>query len=105
MNITATTLSSSEIIVNWTTFPDIDHNGIITQYEVQFNQSVAMVSFPPSDSILVSQDTTSAVLTGLGPLITYTVTVRAHTAVGPGPYSLDAAITETDPAGKHCAIL
>ena len=100
MNITATNLSSTEIRVNWTTFPVIDHNGILTEYEVQFNQSVANnTQRPPSDSVFVPASITTVVLTDLGPDVLYTVTVRALTRVGPGPYSPDPDTALTDEGG------
>ena len=100
LNITATTLNSTEIRVNWTTFPEIDHNGILTEYEVQFNQSVANnTQRPPSDSVLVPANITTVVLTDLGPDVLYTVTVRALTTVGPGPYSPDPDTALTDEGG------
>ena len=100
MNITATALSPTKIRVNWTTFPMIDHNGNITSYEVQFNQSVAIRLFPPSDTVVVPPNVFTVVLTNLGPLLYYTVTVRAHTLIGPGPYNPDNATAETEPGRK-----
>ena len=101
LNIIATTINSSKINVSWETFPQIDHNGVLTEYEVQYNQSVAVISHPPTATEIVPANTTSLVLTGLGALLNYTVTVRAFTIVGPGgPYSPDSATAETDPDSK-----
>lgn len=99
-NITATTISSSMINVTWETFPDIDHNGILTQYEVQFNQTVTNITHLLSDSVLVSAQDTSVTLMGLGALLDYNVTVRALTIVGPGQYNPDFATAQTDPDGN-----
>ena len=89
------------INVSWDTFPEIDHNGILTDYEVQFNQTVATVSHPPTDTVQVPVNTTSVVLEGLGALLIYTITVRASTSVGAGPYNPGFVTAETDPDGKY----
>ena len=100
MNLSAVTLSSSEIMVNWTTFPEIDHNGILTSYEVQFNQTVGIFSLPPSASVSVSSSEASVILEDLGALVTYTITVRACTRIGCGPYNPCPVTAETDPGGR-----
>ena len=102
MNITATTLNSTMINVSWTTFPEIDYNGILTEYEVQYNQSVSdRPLFPPSDTVFVPANTTTVILTELGPLVEYNITVRALTIIGPGPYNPEHATAQTDPGGKY----
>ena len=90
---------------DWETFPTIDDNGILTEYQVQFNQTVAVVSHPPTDTVSVPANTTTVVLTGLGAFLNYTITVRALTAVGPGPYSPDQARALTDRNGKAESLL
>ena len=104
MNISADTLNSTKINVSWSTFPEIDHNGILTFYEVQFNQSVTTTQFPPSDTVMVPVNMTTVVLTDLGPLVNYTITVRALTEVGPGPYNPDSVIAQTDRGRKYISI-
>ena len=99
LNITATTISSSKISVSWETLPAIDNNGIITEYEVQYNQTVAVESHPPTASVMVPANQTTVVLTGLGAGLQYSVTVRAFTVQGPGPFSSDHVTAETDPDG------
>ena len=93
INISANTFSSTMINVSWSTFPEIDHNGILTFYEVQFNQSAEL---PPSGTVLIPGNTTRVVLTDLEPLVNYTITVRAHTSVGPGPYNPNSVIAQTE---------
>ena len=105
MNLSAVTLSSSEIMVNWTTFPEIDHNGILTSYEVQFNQTVATDSHLPSDNVSVSSSNTSVILEDLGALVTYTINVRACTETGCGPYNPNHVTSETEPDGRHAKCL
>ena len=38
-NVQALTRSPTAILVTWEQVPEIDHNGIITLYEVEFNQN------------------------------------------------------------------
>ena len=61
-------------------------NGIITQYQVEYNQTefreVLMFS-----SQTVAEDTLSTMLLNLEEYVTYTIRVRAYTEVGSGPYS------------------
>ena len=99
MDINATTLNSNMILVTWTGFPLIDHNGILTEYEIQYNQTVAVDSHPPSATERVPANTTEVILTGLGANVDYNVTVRARTVVGPGPYNPQFATAQTDQDG------
>ena len=89
------------INVSWETFPRIDHNGILTEYQVQFNQTVTNITHPPTDTVLVPDTDTSVVLTGLGALLNYTISVRARTVVGPGPYNPELAVARTEPDGNN----
>ena len=89
------------INVSWETFPLIDHNGILTEYQVQFNQTVTSITHPPTDTVLVPDTNTSVVLTGLGALLNYTISVRALTMVGAGPYNSRFAVARTEPDGNN----
>ena len=70
-----------EIFVEWGPPPESEQNGVITLYTVQFQS--------PSDPMPVNQTTASLNLSlpGLFPGVTYNISVAAHTAVGPGPFS------------------
>jgi len=88
--VQALTSSSTAILVTWDPVPEIDRNGIITQYEVEFNQT----TFP---EIFTSNLTTTdgsqlmVELEGLEEYVEYSVRVRAYTSVGPGPFSVALA--------------
>ena len=65
---------------------EIERNGIITEYEVEYNQS----TFPGVNSTqTLTVTSTMAQLTLLHEYVDYFIRVRAYTRVGPGPYSSD----------------
>ena len=77
-------LSSTEIMVTWEEVAMIDQNGIITDYEVEFEP----LDFPAdifTDTINATN--LSIVITNLEEFVNYNISVRAYTSVGPGPYS------------------
>ena len=96
-NVTTAALSSTSIQVNWDEVPAIDQNGIITQYEVEYNQST-FDSVPTIQNMTVNS--TMAVLTGLQEYVEYSIRVRAYTSEGPGPYS-DDEIQRTEEDGMY----
>ena len=98
-NITATTLSPTEIRVEWKPVDAIDRNGIITHYEVQFNQTTLLVGEPLTDAVNTTLNDTNFTLTNLEEYVQYTVTVRAFTMAGVGPYSSFPDSARTDEAG------
>ena len=88
MNVTANSTGSTEILATWSEVPAIDQNGVITAYEVEYNQT----TFDMDVNQTVRANSTSALLTSLHEYVNYTVRVRAYTEVGAGPYS--TAVTE-----------
>ena len=85
-NLTVNILSSTEIQVNWTDVPEIDRNGIITEYEVMYEPLMTFGG-------LISTNTSrtngfSIVLQDLQEYVEYNISVRAYTNDGPGPYSM-----------------
>ena len=97
VTVSAESISSTSIRVSWGVVPAIDQNGVITQYEVEYNQST-FDSVPTTQNIIVNS--TMAVLTGLEEYVEYCIRVRAYTSQGPGPYS-DAIYVTTDEDGKY----
>ena len=97
-NINAVTVSSTAIQVSWNEVPAIDQNGIITQYEVEYNQSTFNGATMYS-TITVDSSTLTVDLTGLEEYVEYSIRVRAYTSVGAGPYS-DVVIERTQEDGK-----
>ena len=82
--------------------PPIDRNGVITQYEVKYNQSTfseaVMYNTTRVDSTTFEVD-----LDGLEEFVEYSIQVRAHTRVGPGPYS-DPIDVLTNQDGQYNAV-
>ena len=77
------------IMVTWEEVLPIDQNGIITIYEVQYEP----LQFMESLSTPVTNTTDMAVnLTNLQEFVEYTISVRAYTSIGFGPFSTE--ITE-----------
>ena len=84
--MTAVNISSTAIQVSWDTVPAIDQNGIIIQYEVEYNQTTfSEVSM--YNTTTVNSTTLMVDLTGLEEDVEYAIQVRAYTSVGAGPYS------------------
>ena len=84
--VIAIVLSSTEIQVLWTEVPEIDRNGIITGYEIRYasvNSNGATIQFKT-----VGSGNDGDMINGLEELVTYNISVRAHTSEGPGPYSM-----------------
>ena len=73
----------------WDEVPPIERNGIITEYEVEYNQS----TFDINTTQTVTVNSTMAELTGLHEYVDYSIRVRAYTRVGAGPYTPDINIT------------
>ncbi len=81
----ATVISSTEIQVNWTDVPEIDRNGIITEYEVMYEP---LMTFEGQlNTTIVNTTNLSITLNDLEEFVNYNISVRAYTSVGPGPYS------------------
>ena len=94
----ALTSSSTAILVTWDPVPEIDRNGIITQYEVEFNQST-FNEISTSNLTTTNGPQLMVELEGLEEYVEYSVRVRAYTSVGPGPFSA-AVVNRTLEDGK-----
>ena len=85
-SVTAVNISSTAIQVSWNPVSAIDQNGVITQYEVEYNQTTfSEVSL--YNTTTVNSTTLMVDLTGLEEYVVYSIQVRAYTSVGAGPYS------------------
>ena len=96
--MTAVSVSPTAIQVTWNEVPAIDRNGIITQYEVEYNQTT-FSGATMSATTTVNSSTFTVDLTGLEEYVEYSIRVRAYTSVGAGPYS-DVVIERTQEDGK-----
>ena len=83
-NVQANAASSTEIIVTWEEVLPIDQNGIITNYEVQYEPLQFMESL---DTMFVNTTNMTVNLTNLQEYVEYNISVRAYTIICPGPYS------------------
>ena len=79
--------SSTTIIVTWDIIPPIDQNGIITMYEVLYEPLETFGGAIQTQTRNVSGTEMSVVLTNLEEFVNYSISVRAYTSVGEGPYS------------------
>ena len=95
-NVSATAISSTKITVIWREVPAIDQNGIITNYEVQFEPLQFTETLMTST---VNTTDLSIVIDSLEEYIEYSISVRAYTSVGSGPYS-DPVIERTLEDGR-----
>ena len=68
----------------WEEVPAIDENGIIVNYEVQFEPLEFTETLTTSS---VNTTNVAVMVDGLQEYIQYNISVRAYTSVGPGPYS------------------
>ena len=83
-NVQVSSVSSTEIMVNWEEVPAIDENGIIINYEVQFEPLEFTETLTTSS---VNTTSLTVVINGLQEYVEYNISVRAFTIIGPGPYS------------------
>ena len=79
--------SSTTIIVTWDIIPPIDQNGVITMYEVLYEPLETFGGAIQTQTRNVSGTEMSVVLTNLEEFVNYSISVRAYTSVGEGPYS------------------
>ena len=95
--MTTVVLSSTEIRVCWDQVPTINRNGEITMYEVQYDPLQTFDGQISTETANTSFMCTN--LTGLEEYVEYSISVRAYTSKGPGPYS-DSVTERTDTESK-----
>ena len=98
-NVTAMVESSTIIRVTWEEVPTIDRNGVITEYEVQYEPLETFGGQIATSTVNTSM--LSINLTELQEFVDYNISVRAYTSAGPGPYS-DPVTEMTDTDCKLC---
>ena len=87
--------------MSWEPVPAIDQNGVITQYEVEYNQTTfSAVSM--YNTTTVNSTTLMVDLTGLEEYVEYSIRVRAYTSVGAGPYSDLVNVTTNEDSKNYC---
>ena len=103
-NVAVFTVSSTEIRVTWEPVPEINQNGIITQYEVRYTPLTTFGGLISENSTLVDVSVTEITLTGLQEFVEYSISVRAYTSIGPGPFS-PGEVEQTAEAGMKIFIM
>ena len=97
--MTATANSSTTIAVMWDGVVRIDQNGVITMYEVMYTPLEIF------DGAIMTRTTNvtdlSVLLMDLEEYVNYTISVRAFTNAGAGPYS-DPVTVLTNEDGECC---
>ena len=93
----AVSISSTQVKVTWGDVPPTDQNGIIIMYELEY---IPLEDFDGA----IGKDTTnvsaiSVILMRLHEYVNYTISVRAYTSAGAGPYS-DPVTVMTNEDGK-----
>ena len=84
-DVTVTVLDSTGISVHWGPVSQIDQNGIITHYQVEYTSSISTAAF---NTTLMSLP-----INGLEEYTEYTLRIRAFTSVGGGPFSQPVTAT------------
>ena len=83
--MTSISLSSTTIHVTWDVVPPIERNGIITTYEVLYDPQMTFGGQLTSSTVNTTGQ--SLILVDLHPFVNYSISVRAYTSAGSGPYS------------------
>ena len=78
-------ISSTQIRVTWEEVLPINRNGIIITYEVEYTPLEDFRGAIETRTTNVTE--LSVLLMDLEEYVNYTISVRAYTSVGPGPYS------------------
>ena len=74
--------------------PPIDQNGIITGYQLSYEP---LTGVRGAVSLNLSALSSGITLSGLDEFVSYNISVRAFTSVGPGPYSIPLTrVTDED---------
>ena len=74
----------------WGEVPELERNGFITEYEVEYNQT-AFDDIEVSSLVMTESSFMMVNLTGLEEFTEYFIRVRAFTIHGPGPYSREVS--------------
>ena len=87
--------------VQWETVDPIDENGNITAYEIMYTPQQTFNGLIRTLMMNVSKFGLSVNLTELQEYVNYTVSVRANTSVGAGPYSNEVTVLTPEDGNIH----
>ena len=99
MDVNAQALSSSQIRVMWGEVVPRDRNGMITVYEIEYEPLMDFGGQIGIELWNITVPERSVTLDQLEAFVTYNISVRAYTAIGPGPYSTPISV-RTDEDSK-----
>ena len=88
-------VSPDEISVSWDEVVERDQNGVILFYEVFVEPQTTFDGALMQNVFNVTNNMTTLV-SDLHPFVNYTISVRAHTSVGPGPNGTTTVATLED---------
>ena len=91
-------------MVTWGLVPAIDQNGVITEYEVMYEPLETFGGNISTQRMNVTAPGMSVTLTKLQEFVNYSISVRAYTAVGEGPFSTPQSET-TLQDGKYVLLI
>ena len=101
INVAAVSISPTQVNVTWGDVPLTDQNGIIITYEVEY---IPLENFDGAIGKNTSNvSALSVTLMRLQEYVNYTISVRAYTSAGAGPYS-DPVTVLTNEDGECCSI-
>ena len=86
-----TAISPTAIQLSWKLPEESNRHGSITGYDISYENTTT--------SLVTGTTNTFITLRNLAEFVNYTISVRARTAIGPGPYS-KPTIIRTDPQSK-----
>ena len=95
-----TSVTPSSLRVSWQPPPEIDHNGVITGYVIQYTRV--------GTSDMISETVTSGttrIITELDPFVDYSVRVAAMAVNGTGIFSNAVVGTSGEDGELHCAYI
>ena len=87
-----TSVNPSSLRVSWQPPPEIDRNGVIIGYAIEYTRS-------GGSRDMVTASGTTYHISGLVPFVEYSVEVAAMTSSGTGPYS-DATVQTSGEDGR-----
>ena len=93
-------VSPTTIMVSWGPVPLIDQNGIITEYEVMYEPLETFNGSIVTQRVNVTEPEMSVTLMELQEFVNYSISVRAYTSVGAGPYS-SGVYAMTNESGEY----
>ena len=85
--VAAITVAPTSVNVSWNQLPNTSRNGIIIAYEVAYTWSLGNGQLA-TNSVNTSGAQNQLMLNMLQECVQYSISVRAYTSQGPGPYSV-----------------